>query len=73
MNMDEGRTKRQTSSGTLNLPKHIKYKIRQDIDDTPETESFREMWVVLYNFCWPKTLHKCTFVNFKENFTTNFR
>ena len=42
MNIDEGRSKRQTNSD-LSLPKHIKYKIRVDIDNTPQTSQLRGM------------------------------
>ena len=50
MNMDEGRSKRQATSGELNLPKHIKYKIRVDIDNVPSTSLLRGRSVHIFFF-----------------------
>ena len=50
MNMDDGRSRRQATSGGLNLPKHIKYKIRVDIDNVPPTSLLRGRSVHIFSF-----------------------
>ena len=52
MNMNEGRSKRQATSDELNLPKHIKYKIRVDTDNVPSTSLLRGRSVHTFSFCF---------------------
>ena len=45
LNMNEKRMRRQSRPSDINLPPHIQYKIRVDVDYTPPTEHYKDLWV----------------------------